>query len=158
MNFKQSKLLDILLKDFTISEYKGNEYTTVEKVKNGNERLKNLSELEINKLLFIIKKEQLKLPLKMLNGDIDIFVANECTINEFLNSGGFKKIFWKNIWDLYLKRLVQLIAIIGFVRLIIFGVNKYTCQSEKKQDDKLLIQQSEKKTNQGFKRFVKYLL
>ncbi|SNR61088.1 hypothetical protein SAMN06265371_106238 [Lutibacter agarilyticus] len=151
MNWKQAKLLDILLKDFTIIKYKGNGYTTVEKVKKGNKHLNKLSNLEIDKLLFIIKKEQLKLPKPMLSGDISIFLANEYTINEFLNSGGFKKIFWKNIWELYLKRLVQLIAIISFIKLVIFGLNKYISQSEKIEDDKSSPQQSEKKQTKVLK-------
>jgi hypothetical protein len=145
MNHKQSILLDVLLKDFTILEYKGNGYTTVEKVKSGNNKLNKLSNSEINKLIFIIKKEQLKLPKPMLIGDMDIFIANEYTINEFLNSGGFKKLFWKNIWELYLKRLVQIIAILGFIRLTIFGINKYINQQGRKLDDKVLNLKSEKK-------------
>ena len=50
MTKRQSILLDILLKDFTKPEYKGNaERVNIEKVINGNNKLKKLSESELKK-------------------------------------------------------------------------------------------------------------
>ena len=59
MTKQQSILLDILLTDFTKTEYLGNGgIVNIEKVLEGNAKLKILSKFELNKLLYIIRTDK----------------------------------------------------------------------------------------------------
>ena len=69
MTRKQSILLDTLLKDFTIPEYQGNNGVNIERVIDGNDLLKSLPKTEINNLLYIIRKEQIKNGILLITGE-----------------------------------------------------------------------------------------
>jgi hypothetical protein len=142
MNRKQSILLDILLNDFTIPKYRGNlGMVDIKKVINSNKELKKLNDSEINRLLYIIRKEQIKIGINLLSGDA-IFLVYESHIKDFLNNGGFKKIYRKHITDLLIKRTLQIGGFLALIRLLFLGF-EYIYLPDKKQDDKLIIQQSE---------------
>jgi hypothetical protein len=119
MTKQQSILLDVLLNDFTKPEYQGNGgMVNVENVVKGNEKLENLSESELNELLYIIRKEQLKIGIQLLSGT-SIFVVFESHIKDFLNIGGFKKLRVKKRNELYFKWIGFIITILTFIILIV---------------------------------------
>jgi hypothetical protein len=118
MTKRQSILLDILLIDFTKPEYRGNGgMVNIEKVVKGNEKLKILSEFELNKLLYIIRKEQIKIGIQLLTGT-SIFLVFDSHIKDFLNIGGFKKLRIKKRNELYFKWTGFIIIILTFIILI----------------------------------------
>jgi len=118
MTKQQSILLDILLTDFAKPEYRGNgAMVNIEKVVKGNEKLKILSESELNKLLYIIRKEQIKIGIQLLSGT-SIFVVFDSHIKDFLNIGGFKKLRIKKRNELYFKWIGFIITVLTFIILI----------------------------------------
>jgi len=118
MTKQQSILLDILLTDFTKSEYRGNAgMVNIENVVKGNEKLQALSESELNKLLYIIRKEQIKIGIQLLSGS-SIFVVFETHINDFLSIGGFKKLRINKRNELYFKGIGFIIIVLTFIILI----------------------------------------
>ena len=118
MTKQQSILLDILLTDFTKGEYRGNGgFVNIEKVIDGNEKLKNLSDSELNKLLYLIRVEQIKIGIQLLSGSA-IFTVFETHIKDFLNVGGFKKLRLKKRNEFYFKWTVFIITILTFIVLI----------------------------------------
>ena len=118
MNKKESILLDILLKDFTTPEYKGNAgMVNIDKVINGNDKLKNLSGLDIKKLLYIIRKEQVRIGINLITGE-SIFLTYDSHINDFLDGGGFELKHKKERHKLITKWLVFIITILTFFLLI----------------------------------------
>ncbi|UMB61095.1 hypothetical protein MHL31_02570 [Lutibacter sp. A80] len=118
MTKQQSILLDILLIDFTKPEYRGNGgLVNIEKVVKGNEKLKNISEIELNKLLYIIRKEQLKIGIQLLSGT-SIFIVFDSHIKDFLNIGGFKKLRIKKRNENYFKWSGFIITTLTFIILI----------------------------------------
>jgi hypothetical protein len=118
MTKQQSILLDILLTDFTKTEYLGNGgIVNIEKVLEGNAKLKILSKFELNKLLYIIRKEQIKIGMQLLSGTHN-FVVFESHIIDFLSIGGFKKLRIKKIKDLFFKSISFIIIVLTFFILI----------------------------------------
>ncbi|WP_139959892.1 hypothetical protein [Flavicella sediminum] len=118
MTKEQSILLDILLIDFTKPEYRGNSgMVNLENVVKGNEKLIKLSELELNKLLYIIRKEQIKIGIQLLSGT-SIFVVFETHINDFINIGGFKKLRIKKRNESYFKWTSFIIIVLSFIILL----------------------------------------
>ena len=117
MTKKQSILLDTLLKDFTIPEYQGNIGVKIEEVINGNELLKNLTKSEINNLLYIIRKEQIKIGIELITGE-SIFVVYKTRINDFLNSGGFKSLRKKRLTENLIKWIGFILTVLTFILLI----------------------------------------
>ena len=108
MTFKQSKLLDILLKDFTKPEYIGNGgLTSIDSVTQGNKDLILLPELFVKELLIIIKSQQIKTGIPLLQGSFSYLVHNS-NISIFLKNGGFKKIYWENFIKNIFKYLIPL--------------------------------------------------
>jgi hypothetical protein len=143
MTKQQSILLDILLTDFLKPEYRGNGgFVNIEKVINGNEKLKNLSESELNKLLYIIRVEQIKIGIQLLSGSA-IFVVFDSHIKDFLNIGGFKKLHLKKRNEFYFKWTVFIITILTFIVLIYSTFFQETCQTEKSEKTNRLIKQTE---------------
>ena len=121
MTKQQSILLDILLTDFTKPEYRGNAgMVNVENVAKGNEKLQNLSKSELDKLLYIIRKEQIKIGIQLLSGT-SIFVVFDSHINDFLSIGGFKKLRIKKRNELYFKWIGFIIIILTFIIFYIFS-------------------------------------
>ena len=115
---KESILLDILLKDFTIAEYKGNAgKVNIDKVVNGNDHLKKLSKTDIKKLLYIIRKEQVRIGINLITGE-SIFLTYDSHIKDFLDGGGFELKHKKERHKLIAKRLVFIITILTFILLI----------------------------------------
>jgi hypothetical protein len=146
MTKQQSILLDILLNDFSKPEYQGNEgMVNVENVVKGNKKLKNISESELNELLYIIRKEQLKIGIQLLSGT-SIFVVFESHIKDFLNIGGFKKLRVKKRNELYFKWIGFIITILTFIILIystFFQENVQKAEAEqisKPQKEKIELQ------------------
>jgi hypothetical protein len=143
MTKQQSILLDILLTDFLKPEYRGNGgYVNIEKVINGNEKLKNLSESELNKLLYIIRVEQIKIGIQLLSGSA-VFTVFNSHIKDFLNIGGFKKLHLKKRNEFYFKWTVFIITILTFIILIYSTFFQETWQTEKSEKTNRLIKQTE---------------
>jgi len=94
MNKEQSILSDIFLEDSMLFENKNNSnITSIKKVIKSNEKLKNLSDIEIRYLLHIIRKEQVKLHSLLIEGGEEILKTHDTHIEDFLNDGGFQKIY-----------------------------------------------------------------
>jgi hypothetical protein len=122
MTFKQSKQLDILLKDFLIPEYVGNgSLVAITSVTEGNEKLKNLSDTDVSELLLIIKSKINETGIPLIIGNFG-FTVYKSNIKIFLKNGGFVKCFWKERLSLILLRTVQFIAIFWFLRLIFLSI------------------------------------
>ena len=130
MTKRQAILLDTLLKDFTNSEYQGNVGVNIEKVVNGNVLFKNLSKSEINNLLYIIRKEQIKNGIELITGE-SIFVVYKTRINDFLNDGGFKSLRKKRITESLIKWIGFVITVLTFILLIYSTFFQENIQNEK---------------------------
>ena len=130
MTRRQAILLDTLLKDFTNSEYQGNVGVNIDKVVNGNVLFKNLSKSEINNLLYIIRKEQIKNGIELITGE-SIFVVYKARINDFLNDGGFKSLRKKRITESLIKWIGFVITVLTFILLIYSTFFQENIQNEK---------------------------
>lgn len=132
MTKRQAILLDTLLKDFTNSEYQGNVGVNIDKVVNGNVLFKNLSKSEINNLLYIIRKEQIKNGIELISGE-SIFVVYKTRINDFLNNGGFKSLRKKRITESLIKWIGFVITVLTFILLIYSTFFQENIQNEKSE-------------------------
>lgn len=117
MTKRQSILLDTLLKDFTNPKYQGNIGVNINNVIEGNYLLKNLSKKEINSLLYLIRKEQIKIGIELIKGE-SIFVIYKNRIDDFLNEGGFKSLRKKHLKESLIKWINLIITILTFILLI----------------------------------------
>lgn len=119
MTKRESILLDILLKDFTKPEYKGMAgWVNISDVINGNESLKNISKTELKKLIYIIRKEQIKIGINLVSGE-STFVTYDSHINDFLDGGGFKTIRKKYLNKLIFKWTLFVITVLTFILVVI---------------------------------------
>jgi hypothetical protein len=130
MTKRQAILLDTLLKDFTNSEYQGNVGVNIDKVVNGNVLFKNLSKSEINNLLYVIRKEQIKNGIELITGE-SIFVVYKTRINDFLNDGGFKSLRKKRITESLIKWIGFVMTVLTFILLIYSTFFQENIQNEK---------------------------
>ena len=143
MTKKESILLDILLKDFTKVEYKGNAgMVNIDKVVNGNNQLKKLSKSDIKKLLYIIRKEQVKIGINLITGE-SIFLTYDSHINDFLDGGGFELKYKKERRKLITKRLVFIITILTFILLIYSTFFQEAWEKEQQEKTNEILKQSE---------------
>jgi hypothetical protein len=146
MNKQEAILLDIFLEDSLLYENKGGtEYTSVKRVVEGNDKLKNLSETKVNNLLHIIRKEQSKLHSPLITGE-SILKTDYTHITDFINDGGFKKIYRKRRNDSYFKWIGFSISFFTFIIVVypLFPINNEVVEKDNTQEKKLESKKQEK--------------
>jgi hypothetical protein len=146
MNKQEAILLDIFLEDSILYENKGGtEYANVNRIVKGNDKLKNLSETKVNNLLHIIRKEQVKLHSPLITGE-SILKTDYTHITNFINDGGFKKIYRKRRNEFYFKWIGFSISVFTFIIVVypLFPINNEVVERDNTQEKKLESKKQEK--------------
>lgn len=114
MNKSKAKLLDKLLTELIKKENKNRLGWVNSKKLN----IKNLNESELINLLYLIRKEQNKLPDKLISGSNTSLRPNELHIDDFLFTGGFEYIYKQRRKKFLIEFFKVLITVLTFIILI----------------------------------------
>ena len=146
MKKQEAILLDIFLEDSLLYENKGGtEYASVNRIVKGNDKLKDLSETKVNNLLHIIRKEQAKLHSPLIIGE-SILKTDYTHITDFINDGGFKKIYRKRRNECYFKWISFSISLLTFIIVVypLFQIDNKSVEKDNTQEKKIESKKQEK--------------
>ena len=123
MTYRQAKRMDIILKGFLNPKKEVLGYANAKSVRDNCTELKMVSDKDFEHLLYLIRKEQLKIGVEFITGN-SIFKVNKKPINDFLNDNGFKKIARKREIEFYIKRTLQVVAFLGIIKIVFLAMDK----------------------------------
>jgi hypothetical protein len=114
MNLKQAKQIDILL-----SEFKDTGRLYKPKFREESDKLKHISDKELDELIAIIRFEQVKLNIIVLTGVSNTFIINREQVITLENIGGFEKIYKKYRTESSIKWVTLIIVVVTFILALI---------------------------------------
>jgi len=147
MNLKQAKQIDLIL-----SIYKDKNMLQKSTFRLSSDKLKTISDDEFDKLIAIIRKEQLKLGVELIKGNSYSFKFFSPQITDLESLGGFEKMFWKKLFINFMKYVVPIITLsiliyVHFIKESDLKLNTETLKNTKEKELIIMDTIQTKKTN-----------